>query len=606
VLHPDYATYKKKSKDITTPNVVDFETYGIGDIEAGFQQAELTYEHTFHTQAVHQSYIEPHACVVQVLHNGTIHVWNNTKAPYLQRSELAEYCSVPIEKVEMHFGNIGGDFGGKGRIMDEPICYYLALHSHRPVRMTMTREEELTAGSPRHAAYMKIKSGVMRDGTLVARAVDVYYDGGAYSAANFKPILGGIRRALGTYRIPNTQINGYAVYTNTIPAGHCRAPGDPQVFFAVESHTDIIAYDLGIDPYQFRSQNLLKDGDISPSGLSWRDINAEEVLNTAVRNSNWGKPKPTPFTGYGLAITERNTGIGGSGAAVLLNADGSATVISGLTDPGTGSSTIMRQILAQELHIPVEKVSFAGGNTSMAPFDHGSGNSRVTHITGQAVIVAAQDVITQLKRFAAPQLEVPEDQVTYEDGIFAGPGKAGLTLVEVLAKVPGETTRSLIMGRGRYSAKGVDYTCFTAQVTEVEVDPETGKVAVKRVVSANDIGIALNPLAVLGQVEGSVAMAVGFAMSENLPMPSGRPVIKSLADYKMLTTLDVPIIDTHLVEGAMGSGPYGAKSIGEQPVSATAPAIANAIFDAIGVRIHDLPITQEKVLRAIKAKGGQQ
>ncbi len=603
LLHPKFITYHKARQDITIPNVVDWATYGIGDLATGFSLADFTYDHTFRTQVVHQGYLEPHTCMVHISHDKTIHVWSNNKTPYPMRNELAELLSIPIDQIEVHFGYIGGDFGGKEGLMDEPVCYYLALLSHHPVRMAMTTAEELMAANPRHASMITVKSGVQKDGTLVARQVDVIFDAGAYAGANANPLVGGLRRALGAYRIPHTRINGYAVYTNSVPAGHCRAPGDPQVFFAVESHTDMIAHDLGLDPYQFRLSNVLREGDISPSGLRWRDINAQEVLTVAMLNSNWGRPKPNPFTGYGLALTERTTGIGGSAAIVTVHADGSATVVSGSTDPGTGSSTVMRQILAYELQIPVEKVSFAGGNTALAPFDNGSGSSRVTHITGQAVQAAAQDTLNQLKRLAALQLKITEDEVTYQDGVFSGPDKPALSLVAVLSKAG--KAKNVIMGRGHYMADSVDNTCFSAQVAEVEVDPDTGQVTVKRIVSANDIGLALNPLAVQSQVEGAVVQSTGFALTENLPRPGGQPTVKTLADYKMATALDAPVVESYLVEGAPGSGPYGAKSIGEQPMAAVAPAIANAIYDAVGVRLTELPLSPEKLAIALRDSNRQ-
>lgn len=597
LLHPELNTYRKDNKVMFIPNVVDYVTFGIGDLEAGFTQAELIYEHTFRTQVVHSGYLEPHVCMVEVGSDKEVKVWSNNKAPFELRGKLAKLFSLPVSKLEVIYGNIGGDFGGKGAIMDEPICYYLALATRKPVRLTMTMEEELFAANPRHATIITIKSGMLKNGTLMARHAKVVFDTGAYAGANSHPIVGGIRRALGAYRIPHTKIDGYAVYTNSVPAGHCRAPGDPQVFFAVESHTDLLAHAIGLDPVEFRRRNVLHPGDISPCNLKWEGINALQVLELAVKKANWDNRQKLLNVGYGIALTERSSGLGGSAAAVMLHADGGATVVSGFTDPGTGSSTVLRQIVACELEIPLAKVSIAGGSTALVPYDNGSGSSRVTHVTGHAVRQATQDALSQAKQLAASQLESAEDKIVYRDGLFIAPGKEGLSLQEVLAKAG--RAQNVIVGRGSFVAEKSMDTCFSAQVAKVEVDMETGQVTVARLLSVNDIGRALNPLAVKSQVEGAVVQGWGFALNEELSYHKGQPRGRGLANYKLATCLDAPPVESYLLEEELGPGPYGAKSIGEQGIAATAPAIANAIYDAIGVRILDLPITPEKILQAL-------
>ena len=600
LLHPELNTYRKDNKVSDIPNVVDHVIYGIGDLEVGFAKAELIYEHTFRTQVVHSGYLEPHVCMVEVGSDKAVKVWSNNKAPFELRDKLAKLISLPFSKVEVIYGNIGGDFGGKGAIMDEPICYYLALATQKPVRLAMTVEEELFAANPRHATMITVKSGMLKDGTLVARHAEVISDAGAYAGANSNPIVGGIRRALGAYRIPHARIDGYAVYTNTVPAGHCRAPGDPQVYFAVESHTDLLAHAIGMDPLEFRRRNVLLPGDTSPTGLKWEGINALQVLEMAADKVNWDKRQKLTNVGYGIALTERPTGLGGSAAAVMLHADGSATVVSGFTDPGTGSSTVLRQIVANELEMSLTQVSITGGSTAMVPFDNGSGSSRVTHLTGHSVRLAAQDALNQAKQLAASQFMVAEDQVSYRSGLFLAPDKDGMSLLEVFAKAG--KAKNVIIGRGSFIAEKSKSSCFNAQVAEVEVDTETGHVNVRRVLAVNDIGKALNPLAVKSQVEGAVIQGLGFAMNEELPHSKGHPIVRGLANYKIATCLDAPPVDSYLLEEDLGPGPYGAKAIGEHGIAATAPAIANAIYDAIGVRILDLPITPEKILQALAVK----
>lgn len=604
LLHPELNSYRKDDKGIFIPNVVDYVTFGIGDLEVGFTQAELIYEHTFRTQVVHSGYLEPHVCIVEVGSDKAVKVWSNNKAPFELRGKLAKLFCLPVSKIEVIYGNIGGDFGGKGAIMDEPICYYLASATRKPVRLTMTMEEELQAANPRHATIITMKSGMLKDGTLVARHAKVIFDAGAYAGANSHPIVGGIRRALGAYRIPHTRIEGYAIYTNTVPAGHCRAPGDPQVFFAVESHTDMLAHALGVDPVEFRRRNVLQPGDISPSNLKWEGINALQVLDLAVKKANWDKRKKSANVGCGIALTERSSGLGGSAAAVMLHADGSATVVSGFTDPGTGSATVLRQIAACELEIPLTKVGIAGGSTSSIPYDNGSGSSRVTHVTGHAVCQATQDALSQAKQLAASQLKSAEDKIVYREGLFIAPNKEELSLQEVLAKAG--RAKNVIVGRGSFVAEKSTDTCFCAQVAKVEVDTETGQVTVARLLSVNDIGRALNPLAVKSQVEGAIVQGLGFALNEELPHLEGHPLVRGLANYKIATSLDAPPVESYLLEEESGPGPYGAKAIGEQGIAATAAAIANAIYDAIGVRILDLPITPEKILQALAAKRGEE
>ncbi len=601
LLHPKFSTYRN-APALDIPNVAGSASYGTGDVEAAFAQAELVFEHTFRTQVVHQGYLEPHACMVQSASGDSATIWSNNKSPFELRAELARLLGLPASGIEVIYPFIGGDFGGKGAVMDEPVCYYLALASGSPVRMTMSVREELLAANPRHAAIITLKSGLRKDGTLLARQARVVFDSGAYAGANSHPLVAGVRRVLGAYRIPHTRIDGFSVYTNSVPAGHCRAPGDPQVFFAVESHTDILAQAVCLDPVEFRRRNVLLEGHISPLGLEWSGINALQVLETAVMNSGWNQPKASRFAGRGMALTERNTGLGGSSALVTLQSDGSATVVSGATDPGTGSHTVLRQIAAHELGLPLEKVSFSGGNTGMAPFDNGSGSSRVTHVTGQAVRLAAQDAVSQGKDLAAAQLQVSTTEIIYQDGIFSSSAGKSLCLQEVLAR--SGRAGKVITGRGSYVADKAGSTCFSAQIAEVEVDPETGQVTVQRVITANDIGLAVNPETVKGQVEGTVVQGMGFALNEELPRPEGLPQVTSLADYKLATCLDAPTVQTFLVEGSSGPGPYGAKSIGEQGIAAVAPAIANAVYDAVGVRLFELPLTAEKIRHALQQREG--
>lgn len=601
VIHPELKTYEGFTGELEGPNICAHSVYGIGNIEEGFGQAEYVFEDTFRTPVVHQGYMEPHTCMVEVS-GGRARVWSCCKSPFELRSMLALYLGVDISRIEVIYGSIGGDFGGKGLMMGEPLCYLLSLKSGRPVRLTYSLKEEFSATNPRHASIITIKTGLGKDGRITARQVKVIFNAGAYAGANSNITVTGERRSAGVYRIPHCRIDGYAVYTNTIPAGHCRAPGDPQAFFAVESHTDMLAHRLGIDPYEFRRRNCLREGDISPTGLKWRHIRALETLELAVKNSNWGTPKPSPRHGRGMAITERPVGFGTAAASVTVHRDGSVTVATGISDPGTGSRTVITQIVAQELQVPVARISLSEGNTRIPVYDQGSGNSRTTHVAGQAVRLAAREVLEKLRRVAAARLACQPEELSYQNATFFSPDGKELSLADLLPGLGNEG--NLLTGTGIYSyppGKNEE-TCFSAQVAEVEVDLHTGTVNVLKVVCANDIGLAINPQAAKGQVEGAVLQGMGLALNEELPIGGTQAGLETLADYKMPTSLEAPEIEVHLLEGAEGPGPYGAKSIGEQPISATAPAIANAIYDAVGVRITELPITPEKVYLAVREK----
>ncbi|MDR7402954.1 MAG: xanthine dehydrogenase family protein molybdopterin-binding subunit, partial [Armatimonadota bacterium] len=365
---------------------------------------------------------------------------------------------------------------------------------------------------------------------------------------------------------------------------------------------DLLARDLGLDPYHFRRLNALREGDVSPTGLRWENIRALEVLEEAARRGHWGEPLPGPFRGRGIALTERSVGLGGSAALVMLQRDGSATVVTGATDPGTGSRTVLRQIAARELQLPLARVGLGEGDTSLAPYDNGSGSSRVTHVAGQAVRLAAQDALRQAREMAAARLGVEPAELTYEDGVFRA-GGGSLTLAEVLRA--GGRQGNVVVGRGSYVAEKGSHTCFCAQVAQVQVDPETGQVRVERLVTVNDIGVVLHPQAASGQAEGAVVQGLGFALQEELPRPGGRPQVLGLADYKLPTAPDAPEVEVHLLEGGLGPGPYGAKSIGEQPIAATAPAVVNAVRAALGIDLWELPVTPERVRRAWREKQGE-
>ena len=609
-LHPEMSGYEglpQPKSDIN--NVFAHITWGQGDVDQGFAEADLVFEHTFNAQLMHQAYIEPHACVVSTEESGQVRVWVNNKDPYPLREQLAAVWGIAEESIVLHPCSIGGDFGGKGSFMDVPLCYYLSLHSGRPVKMVMDYIQELMAANPRHPATMTIRSGVKRDGTLVARQARVVFDSGGYGA--FKPTvyLRGADHLCGVYRIPHARIDSYMVYTNNVPKGHMRSPAKPQVVFAVEAHTDLVARGLGMDPYEFRQKNLLREGDASPVGHVWQDIRADETLRRAADAVGWETPKPDKpglLIGRGLAITELSQGVGRFAAKISMNSSGRPKLHMAFWDTGTGSHTVLRQMVAQELSVPVEEVDIELLDTSEMPFSSGSGGTRVTYTAGQAVVGAARELKRQLIRAAAPLLDSPEEDVSLQSGrVVVGPSPLRpayyrtINIGEVVAHV-GDGT---IVAEYELASEPPDVTSFCAQAAEVEVDPETGAVTVMRLVSAHDVGAILNPLMHQGQVEGGVIQGLGYALMEELQTEDGHISTVSFGDYKIPTIADLPELVTVLVEGNNGPAPYRSKGIGESANIPVAGAIANAVADAIGAPVPSLPVTAERVLRAIRENG---
>jgi CO/xanthine dehydrogenase Mo-binding subunit len=573
------------------------DTWSKGNIDEGLAQADLIIENTFTVPRQHQAYLEPHSCLVWLDDQGRVQVWASSKVPYQVKEQLSVALGLPKERIRLNPVAIGGDYGGKGSPMDIPLAYFLAVRTGRPVRMVMDYVEELTAGNPRHAAIIQLKTGVKRTGTIVAHQARVVFDSGAYGG--FKPVptvnLGGAAKAGGPYKIPHVHIEGLQVYTNTIPGGFMRAPGEPQAVFAIESHIDCIARQLGRDPLDFRLQNLIETGAETPIGTRYQGIRAQETLEAAVAAAGYHTPK-APHVGRGIAMGERPPAGGESHAAVTLNPDGSVLVHTSIFEPGTGTYTILRQIVAEELQVPLQSIQVQVWDTDGVPFDTGVGGSRVTRVAGQAAYQAAREAAREVCIAAAELLAWPEEALTLRgtDVIRQDTGESHPWAA--LLQRWGEA----VVGRGSVQDMHPSpVTSFTAQVAEVAVDPETGAVQLLRFTTAHDVGQVLNPMDHQGQIEGAVMQGIGYALSEELAVDEGRVTSVSFGEYKIPTIQDIPALQTLVLESESGPGPYNAKGIGENPIGPVAPAIANAVADAVGVRIKDLPITAEKVYSAL-------
>jgi CO/xanthine dehydrogenase Mo-binding subunit len=605
-LHPNMASYQGLPQPVSTVNnVFAHNIWSKGDIEAGFGTADLIFEHTFTAQLMHQAYIEPHACVVNIDDNGRAQIWANNKGPFMLRDQLAAVWDVPKEKINVNPTSIGGDFGGKGSFMDVPLCYHLALHTGRPVKMVMDYIQELMAGNPRHPAIITLKTGVTKDGRILAHQARTVFNSGAYGAFKPRVYIGGAERSGGPYLIPHVQIDSYMVYTNNVPCGHMRSPGKPQVAFAVESHMDMMAKEIGLDPYAFRLRNILKDGDTTPAGGALQHIRAEETLRKVAEAAGWGRSDKKPNVGLGIAIADQAQGAGQSSASVTIDASGQVNLFMSLWDTGTGAHTIMRQIVAETLTLPPQKVSLVMQDTDAVPFESGPGGTRVTYTAGRAAFGAAQDLREKLLAVAAEIFEEPVENIQLSEGRFvmAGNPQRTLSLEEVVAQAI-SPTGSPIRGEISLTSTPPGITSFCAQVAEVEVDPDTGQITVRKFVTAHDVGTILNPLTHQGQIEGAMIQGLGYGLMEELIIEDGQISTLSLGDYKIPTMNDIPELVTVLLEPGPGPAPYQGKGIGESSNIPVAAAIANAVVDAVGVRIMDLPITAEKVYAALNAKRG--
>jgi CO/xanthine dehydrogenase Mo-binding subunit len=598
LIHPNVSGYRGLLHPIVTPsNVFVDMSWKKGDVEAGFREADIIVENTFTTRPVHQAYIEPHACVVQAQDGGGADIWACSKVPFALRDQVATAFGKGMEKFIVRPCYIGGCFGGKGDFMDVPVCYILSLKSGRPVKMVMEYSEEFLAGNPRHAAVVKVKTGVTKDGRLLAHRMEYVFDSGAYAAFKPQGYLVGPKEAAGPYNIPNVFIQERIVYTNKIPCGHMRAPGDPQGFFANESQMDLVARRLSMDPVIFRQKNLLHDGDLSPIGHAIPHIKSDELVESAIERSGYRRFK-RKHTGRGIALAQWLPLGGECHAFVSIDGEGTVTVSTAMLDQGAGTHTAMRLVAAEELQVPLEKVRVETLDTSRVNPDTGIGASRGTRIFGNATRLAAAQAKEQLLEVAGYKLGVAGEALTLTgDGAVRTAAKKSISYGEI-ARTSGEGIR----GHGFYKnfASGPE-AALCAQIADVEVDIETGQVTVKQLTSAHSTGTVLNPLMHQGQIEGGVVMGMGYALMEEVVIDGGRVISSNFGDSKIPSIQDIPPLRTVIQEFPVGNGPYGGMSIGEPPVIPTAAAIANAVHDAVGVRIHDLPITAEKVLSALKA-----
>jgi len=598
---------KEEDTERLSQNVSDKVHLHAGDIEAGWSEAEVVVERTYTTSFVHQSYIEPQSIMVVPSASGRqLTVWPSSQGMFAVRSDVAQALDIPERQVHVESVPLGGAFGGKFGLI-EPLAAAAAAASRRPVRLAYTRSEDFLAGNPAPLSVITVKLGAKRDGTLVAMQARIIFDTGAYSAAFI--VLGGI--ILGsTYRCPNYDFRCYEVLTNKVSTGAYRAPNAPQATFALESAADELCHALGMDPIAFRLKNGNKEGDRTVDHRSWPRIGLLECIEQAQQHPLWAKraeQRTIPDElkdwkiGIGVAAGSWPGGTEPTAAACRLESDGTVTVVVGTVDL-TGSDTSLALIAAEGLGVAPAAVNVAHDNTDTMPYSGGTGGSKTTYSMGPAVLAAATDARNQILAIAAEMLEaaVADLEIEGDKVVVRGtPGKS----VE-LAKIASASMQFAgqyepVYGRGRAAIKESS-PMFTVHIAKVAVDPETGEVRVLDYVAVQDVGFAINPAAVEGQIHGGVTQGLGWALFEGFVYDeNGQLLTSNLMDYALPHSEDVPHITPILVEVPSGLGPFGAKGVGEPPVVPVGATIANAIFDAVGVRVTQLPITSERLFKAM-------
>ncbi len=621
VIHdePDSTKIHDRSR-----NVAGYILREIGNVEEGFREADYVFEREYRTQRQQHTPLEPHTTICWLDANGRLVIRSSTQVPYHCRRQVAMILQIPVSRVHVIKPRIGGGFGGKQELMLEDICAALTLASHRPVKMEYTREEEFYMARSRHPQTLHMKMGVKRDGSVIASQLTVLATTGAYGS-HATTVQGNTgSKVLPLYRAPHMRFECHVVYTNMPVAGAFRGYGCPQGFFAQETLVDEIAEELGIDPVEFHLNNTIRLGDVDR--LSAQLGEGKEGLPRVVRSCGlprcieqgaqaigWTRkrrahagPRPHLRRGVGMSCSMQGSGIAGidwASAFLKMNEDGSFHLQVGASDVGGGADTVLAQIAAETLGVTLDKIVITSGDTDTTPFDVGAYASSTTIISGGAVKKAAEKVRAQILGLAAQMLEAPVEKLDCgNNAVFtAGECRRSVTMSDVALRALYREKFQIMDGASHFNTDSPPPFCAT--FAEVEVDTETGQVRVLHLATAVDPGTAVNPMQAEGQVEGAATQGMGFALTEELLLDSaGRPLNPNFLDYKIFSAKDMPKLTTTLVETDEPLGPFGAKSISEVPINGPAPAIANAIYNAIGVRIRKLPIRPEDVLRALRAK----
>ena len=577
-------------------NISVHEQHVFGDLEGGFEAADLVIEREFRTKSVHQGYIEPQNATAWWAPNGRLTVWCSSQGHFGIRDNTARILGVPVSEVKVVPMEIGGGFGGKLSPYLEPVAAVLSRKSGHPVKLTMSRAEVLEGSGPTSGSHVRVKIGVTNEGRITAAQAYFAFESGAFPGA---PVAGASAAVFASYNIENVLIDGYDVADNKPKTTAYRAPGAPIVIFAVESVVDEIAERLGIDPIEFRLLNVATEGTRRADGVMNGRIGALETMEAVRSHPHYSAPLKgkSRGRGVGMGFCRNNTGMSCAVANVLSN--GTVSLVEGSVDIG-GTRTSVAQQFAEVLGLPIEDVIPHVADTDTIGFTSSTGGSGVTFKTGWAAYEAAHDVKRQLVQRAALVWELPEEQIEYGDGALwhKSDPELRLTFKELAAMLP--ETGGPVVGRGNLNPGGSSGS-YSANIVDVEVDPETGKVTLLRYTAFQDAGTAIHPSYVEGQIQGGTAQGVGWALNEEYFMSDdGRMLNSSFLDYRMPTTVDLPMIEAVIVEVPNPGHPFGVKGVGEANIAPPLAAIANAVHNAIGVRMDKLPMNPDAVVRALK------
>ena len=583
-------------------NVANHFEFRLGDPEQGFKDADVIIEREYHTKAVHQGYIEPHSATAQWNTDDTVTIWASSQGHFALRDHTAKILGVSVSQVKVIPMEIGGGFGGKGQggCYLEPVVAALSRKTGRPVKIAMSRVEVFLGTGPTSGTHIKVKLGATNDGKLTAAEATLIYEAGAFPGS---PVPSGCRTMFAPYQIPNAFIEGYDVVTNVQKAAAYRAPGSPPASFAAEQAIDELGGKLGMDPVEFRLLNAAKEGSRQATGPVFRRIGFQEILQAAQQHSHLAAPLEGANRGRGIAAGAWFNGTGPASAVVSVMPDGKVSLVEGSPDIG-GSRTAMAMHVAEVLGIAAERVKPSIADTDSIGYSSGAGGSGVTFKMGTAVYQAAEDVRRQMVERAANIWDVSAEDVEYQDGLLSHKSDPELRLSfdQLARRLNG--TGGPIVGRGTANPGGVG-NAFGLHIVDVEVDPDTGKVEILRYTALQDAGKAIHPSYVEGQIQGGAVQGIGWALNEEYYLnDTGQMMNSSFLDYRMPTSLDLPMIDTVIVEVANPGHPLGVRGVGEVSLVPPMAAVANAIHDALGVRMEHLPMNPGSVLEALWEKPG--
>ena len=589
-----------------------------GDIERGFAEADVIVEGDYEMGRPMPAYMEPNVCVCRWDGGGKLTIWLSTQTAFMVRGILAEVLGLPLNKVRVVVDHMGGGFGAKQDLFQhEFLCALLARETGRSVRIEYTRKETFLSGRSRHPGRVWLKQGFKKDGTITARAAKVTYNSGAYGSHGPGVTVVGTAALTSLYRCENQRLEGRCLYTNTPIAGAFRGYGVVQTYYALDIQMDEAAERLGMDPAELKLKNAVREGDIAPSGHPIVGHGLEDCIKRGVSEVDWaalrnrprGENGSTIRRGWGMGCEMHGSsaypGIKEQGNAIVkMNEDGTVTLLTGTGGLGTGAHTALAQIVAEETGVPFEHVSVVHGDTDVVPWDIGAFASHTTFMGGRAAQMAAAAVKQQLLERAAEQLQTKAGELTIAGGFISVRSQpdSGLTVREAMGPSLGIPAAHFV-GTGTY-APTKSYS-FAAHFVEVEVDIETGIIEVLQVVPVHEVGRVVHPIAAAGQIEGGIQQGIGHTLTEDfiIDTTTGRSLNPGFVDYKMPLSMDMPPIKTIILETAPDpGGPWGAKGIGEDPIIAIGPAIANAIHDAIGVRFRHYPITPDQVIQALEER----